>query len=281
MKTFLSRHVAPSGSLTRHRPEARNALGAGLIGELDSALDSFEADDAVGAIVITGNEKTFAAGAAIEEMQSKSFIDVFSEDFITSGRERVTTCRKPVIAALAGFALGAGCEIAMMCDFILAANNAKFGRPEIKLGVIPGSGGTQRLTRLVGKSKAIEIVLTGRMMDAAEAERAGLVSRIVPDSDLVEEAVKIAAEIAALSRPAVMMANEAVNPSYETTLRKVFGSDADNFTRHLRSRIKKRNGGVHRNAKTRFQERLTWPGWPRGEGAGGRPNSRGEAEAGS
>ena len=206
------------GLITLHRPEALNALNAGLIGELGSALDDFEDDDAIGAVVITGSEKAFAAGADIKEMQTKSFIDVYSEDFITSEWERVATCRKPVIAAVAGFALGAGCEIAMMCDFILAADNARFGQPEIKLGVIPGTGGTQRLTRFVGKSKAMEMVLTGRMMDAAEAERAGLVSRIVPVSDLVEEAVKIATEIAALSRPAVMMAKESVNRSYETTL---------------------------------------------------------------
>lgn len=216
------------GLITLNRPEALNALNAGLISDLGSALDGLEDDDAIGAIVVTGSEKAFAAGADIKEMQSKTFAEVYSEDFITADWERIATCRKPVIAAVAGFALGGGCEIAMMCDLILAGDNAKFGQPEIKLGIIPGSGGTQRLTRFVGKSKAMEMVLTGRMMDADEAERAGLVSRVVPVADLVDEAVRVAGEIAALSRPSVMMAKEAVNRAYETSL-----SEGVRFERRL------------------------------------------------
>jgi enoyl-CoA hydratase len=216
------------GLITLNRPQALNALNAGLIRELGSALDIFEDDGAIGAIVITGSEKAFAAGADIKEMQHKSFAAVYSEDFITKDWERIATCRKPVIAAVAGFALGGGCEIAMMCDFILAGDNAKFGQPEIKLGVIPGSGGTQRLTRFIGKSKAMEMVLTGRMMDAGEAERAGLVSRVLPVAELVDEAVRVAGEIAALSRPSVMMAKEAVNRAFETSL-----SEGVRFERRL------------------------------------------------
>lgn len=208
------------GLITLNRPDALNALNSTLVDELAHALDTFEADPAVGAMVITGSNKAFAAGADIKEMQSKSFIDVYMEDFITRNWERVTTCRKPVIAAVAGYALGGGCELAMMCDFILAGDNAKFGQPEINLGVMPGAGGTQRLTRFVGKSKAMEMVLTARMMDAEEAERSGLVSRVVPADELVDEAVKVAGRIAELSRPSVMMAKEAVNKAYETTLRE-------------------------------------------------------------
>jgi enoyl-CoA hydratase len=206
------------GLITLNRPEALNALCAGLIEELGRALDDMEADDAIGCIVVTGSEKAFAAGADIKEMQAKSYMDMYMSDFITKGWERVTDCRLPVIAAVAGYALGGGCEMAMMCDFILAADTARFGQPEITIGTIPGSGGTQRLTRFVGKSKAMEMVLTGRMMDADEAERAGLVSRVVPAADLVEEAVKTAAKIAAMSRPAAMLAKEAVNRAYETSL---------------------------------------------------------------
>jgi len=206
------------GIVTLNRPKALNALCAALIAELGQALDAFEADDAVGCIVITGSEKAFAAGADIKEMASRSYMDVYLSDFITKGWERVSTVRKPVIAAVAGFALGGGCEVAMMCDFIIAAENAKFGQPEINLGTIPGSGGTQRLTRFVGKSKAMEMCLTGRMMDAAEAERAGLVSRVVPLASLMDEAVKAAEKIAGLSRPVVMMAKECVNRAYESTL---------------------------------------------------------------
>ncbi len=208
------------GVITLNRPEARNALNSQLVNELSAALDGFEADDAIGAIVITGNDRAFAAGADIKEMQDKSFVDVYMEDFITRNWERVTTCRKPVIAAVAGYALGGGCELAMMCDLIIAADNAKFGQPEINLGVLPGAGGTQRLTRFVGKSKAMEMILTARLMDAEEAERAGLVSRVVPKDEVVSEAIKVASRIAELSRPAVMMAKEAVNRAYETTLRE-------------------------------------------------------------
>ncbi len=216
------------GLITLNRPKALNALNAALIEELEQALDSFEADDEVGAIVITGNEKAFAAGADIQEMQDKTFIDAYLGDFITRDWERIAACRKPVIAAVAGYALGGGCEIAMMCDFILAADNAKFGQPEITLGTMPGAGGTQRLTRLAGKSKAMEMCLTGRMMDADEAERIGLASRIVPVAELVEEALKTAETIAKMSRPAVLMTKEAVNRAYETTL-----SEGIRFERRL------------------------------------------------
>ncbi|HKO06818.1 MAG TPA: enoyl-CoA hydratase [Alphaproteobacteria bacterium] len=208
----------PVGLITLNRPQALNALCTPLIRELGTALDGFEGDDAIGAVVITGSEKAFAAGADIKEMQPQNFVDVYLGDFITRGWERVTGCRKPIIAAVAGFALGGGCEMAMMCDFILAADNARFGQPEIKLGTIPGAGGTQRLPRFVGKSKAMEMVLTGRMMDAAEAERAGLVSRVVPLAELLPEAMKVAETIAKLSRPSVFMAKEAINRAFETTL---------------------------------------------------------------
>ena len=216
------------GLITFNRAKALNALNAALIAELEQALDSFEADDEVGAIVITGNDKAFAAGADIKEMQDKTFVDAYLGDFITRDWERIATCRKPVIAAVAGYALGGGCEIAMMCDFILAADNARFGQPEITLGTMPGAGGTQRLARLAGKSKAMEMCLTGRMMDAEEAERIGLVSRIVPVADLVEEALRTAETIAGMSRPAVLMTKEAVNRAYETTL-----SEGIRFERRL------------------------------------------------
>ena len=205
------------GLITLNRPEALNALNSELIGELNQALDAFENDQSIGCIVLTGSEKAFAAGADIKEMQSKSYMDTYMGDFIRKW-ERLADMRKPVIAAVAGYALGGGCEIAMMCDFILAADTAKFGQPEINLGVMPGAGGTQRLTRFVGKSKAMEMCLTGRMMDAAEAERSGLVSRVVPADQLVEEAIKVAGVIAAKSRPIAMMTKESVNRSYETTL---------------------------------------------------------------
>ncbi len=216
------------GLITFNRAKALNALNAALIAELEQALDSFEADDEVGAIVITGNDKALAAWADIKEMQDKTFVDAYLGDFITRDWERIAACRKPVIAAVAGYALGGGCEIAMMCDFILAADNARFGQPEITLGTMPGAGGTQRLTRLAGKSKAMEMCLTGRMMDAEEAERIGLVSRIVPVAELVEEALKTAETIAGLSRPAVLMTKEAVNRAYETTL-----SEGIRFERRL------------------------------------------------
>jgi enoyl-CoA hydratase len=205
------------GLVTLNRPQALNALCDALIRELGQALDAFEADDAIGAIVLTGSDKAFAAGADIKEMQNRSFTDVYLGDFVKSW-ERVTLCRKPVIAAVAGYALGGGCELAMMCDTILCADSAKFGQPEINLGITPGAGGTQRLTRFVGKAKAMDMILTGRMMDAAEAERSGLVSRVVPAAKLVDEAVKMAAQIATLSRPSVLMAKEMINRAYETTL---------------------------------------------------------------
>lgn len=205
------------GLITLNRPKALNALCDLLIRELDQALDTFEADNAIGAIVLTGSDKAFAAGADIKEMQSRSFIDVYLSDFVKSW-ERITLCRKPVIAAVAGYALGGGCELAMMCDTIICTDSARFGQPEITLGITPGAGGTQRLTRFVGKAKAMDMILTGRMMDAAEAERSGLVSRVVPAAQLVDEAVKVATQIAALSRPAVVMAKEMVNRAYETTL---------------------------------------------------------------
>ena len=206
------------GIIRLNRPQALNALSPALVKDMGHALSAFEADANIGAMVITGSDKAFAAGADIKVMQNFSYMDTYLSNYITEGWERVVHCRKPLIAAVAGFALGGGCEMAMMCDFILAADNAKFGQPEIKLGVIPGAGGTQRLTRFVGKSKAMEMVLTGRMMDAQEAERSGLVSRVVPLAELVEEAVKVAQQIADLSLPIVMMAKESVNRSYETTL---------------------------------------------------------------
>ena len=204
--------------ITLHRPQALNALNGQLVDEMGVALDQAEADSGVRCIVITGSEKAFAAGADIKEMQPKSDMDAFGEDFITRNWERVARCRKPVIAAVAGFALGGGCELAMMCDIIIAADNAKFGQPEIKLGVMPGSGGTQRLTRFVGKSRAMEMCLTGRMMDAAEAERSGLVTRVVPVAELLNDAMKTAEAIAEMSLPILMMTKESVNRSYETTL---------------------------------------------------------------
>jgi enoyl-CoA hydratase len=206
------------GIVTLNRPAALNALNAALIAELVSALDDLEADTGIGAIVLTGNDRAFAAGADVKEMISKSYPEIYCEDFISRGWERVGQCRKPVIAGVAGFALGGGCEIAMMCDIVIAADTARFGQPEITLGTIPGAGGTQRLTRFVGKAKAMDLCLTGRMMDAAEAERAGLVSRIVPAAELLSEAVKIGERIASMSQPIVMMAKEAVNRAYETTL---------------------------------------------------------------
>jgi enoyl-CoA hydratase len=206
------------GLIRLNRPKALNALCDALMKELSQALTAFEKDDAIGAMVLTGSERAFAAGADIKEMAGLDYMDVYLGGFISENWQRASTCRKPLIAAVAGFALGGGCELAMMCDFILAADTAKFGQPEITIGTIPGAGGTQRLTRFVGKSKAMEMCLTGRMMDAVEAERSGLVSRIVPAAELVDEAIKTAAKIAGLSRPIVMMAKESVNRAYETTL---------------------------------------------------------------
>ena len=205
------------GLIKLNRPQALNALNSALIGELSAAIDAFESDRNVGCIVITGSEKAFAAGADIKEMAGKSYMDAFMGDF-TEQWSRVAQARKPVIAAVAGFALGGGCEIAMQCDLIIAADNAKFGQPEIKLAVMPGIGGTQRLTRAVGKAKAMDLCLTGRMMDAQEAERAGLVARVVPAASLMEEAMKAAETIASMSLPSVMLAKESINRAFETTL---------------------------------------------------------------
>jgi enoyl-CoA hydratase len=206
------------GVVTLNRPQALNALNAALVGELAAAVDELEHDDAIGAIVLTGNDKAFAAGADVKEMAEKTYPATYLDDFITVGWERVAQCRKPVVAAVAGFALGGGCEIAMMCDIVVAADTARFGQPEITLGTIPGAGGTQRLARFVGKAKAMDLCLTGRMMDAAEAERAGLVSRVVPAAELLTEAVKVAERISEMSRPIAMMVKEAVNRAYETSL---------------------------------------------------------------
>jgi enoyl-CoA hydratase len=205
------------GIVRLNRPSALNALNAQLIEELSAALDGLEADDGIGCIVITGSEKAFAAGADIKEMQAKTYASAFKEDFITRWY-RVANLRKPSLAAVAGVALGGGCELAMMCDIIIAADTAQFGQPEIKLGVMPGAGGTQRLIRQVGKAKAMELCLTGRMMDAAEAERANLVARVVPAATLIEEAMKTAETIASMSLPIAMMTKEAINRAYETSL---------------------------------------------------------------
>ena len=205
------------GVIRLNRPAALNALNMALMNEVAAAIDGFEADQNIGCIVITGSDKAFAAGADIKEMATKSYLDAFMGDFAASW-DRVAHARKPVIAAVAGFALGGGCELAMHCDMIIAADNAKFGQPEIKLGVIPGIGGTQRLTRAVGKAKAMDLCLTGRMMDATEAERSGLVARVVPLAGLMDEAMKAAETIASLSLPALMLAKEAVNRAFETTL---------------------------------------------------------------
>jgi len=205
------------GVVRLNRPQALNALNAQLNADLAAAIDAFEADDAIGCVIITGSEKAFAAGADIKEMSGKSHMDVYKEDF-PGHWDRVARMHKPVIAAVAGFALGGGCELAMQCDIIIAADTAKFGQPEIKLGVIPGIGGTQRLTRAIGKAKAMDLNLTGRMMDAAEAERSGLVARVVPAASLMDEAMKCAETIASMSLVAVMTAKEAVNRAFETTL---------------------------------------------------------------
>jgi len=205
------------GLITLDRPDALNALNNLLVDELIAAVAAYDADETIGCVVITGSEKAFAAGADIKEMQPKSYMDVYKEDLFAKAGQ-IADCRTPTIAAVSGYALGGGCELAMMCDFILAGDNARFGQPEINLGVIPGIGGTQRLTRFVGKSKAMEMCLTGRMMDAEEAERAGLVSRVVPKESLLEEALKAAETIASKSLPVAMMAKEAVNRAYEVTL---------------------------------------------------------------
>jgi enoyl-CoA hydratase len=205
------------GMIRLNRPQALNALNRALMTELGQAIAEFEADKNIGCIVITGSEKAFAAGADIKEMAGKDFTDVYFDDFCADWHQ-AAAARKPVVAAVAGFALGGGCELAMQCDLIIAADSAKFGQPEIKLGIIPGIGGTQRLTRAVGKAKAIDLILTGRMMDAQEAERSGLVARVVPAANLIEEATKVADTIASMSLPSVLAAKESVNRAFETSL---------------------------------------------------------------
>ncbi|HUG23796.1 enoyl-CoA hydratase [Piscinibacter sp.] len=207
-----------TGVITLNRPKQLNALNDGLMDELGDALKAFDADDGIGCIVITGSDKAFAAGADIGAMASWTYMDVYKSDYITRNWETIRTIRKPVVAAVAGFALGGGCEVAMMCDVIIAADSARFGQPEIRLGIIPGAGGTQRLPRAVGKAKAMDLVLTGRMMDAAEAERAGLVSRVVPAAELMDVVLAAAQSICEFSGPSVMMAKEALNRAYESPL---------------------------------------------------------------
>jgi enoyl-CoA hydratase len=217
-KTLLVTTDGAVGVIALNRPEALNALNAQLMDELTAALDAFESDDAIAAIIITGSDRAFAAGADIKEMAQRSYADVLREDFITRNWERAARCRKPLIAAVRGVALGGGCELAMMCDLIIAADTARFGQPEIRLGVMPGAGGTQRLTRAIGKAKAMDLCLTGRMMDAAEAERCGLVARIAPADKVMDEAMNAARAIAGFSMPALMLCKEAVNRAFETPL---------------------------------------------------------------
>ena len=206
------------GIITLNRPESLNALNTPLVKEIASAVDDFEADENIGCLLITGSEKAFAAGADIKEMQPKTFVDAYKEDFITRDWERLSRCRKPVVAAVSGYALGGGCELAMMCDIILAADTAKFGQPEIKLGTLPGAGGTQRLARFIGKAKTMDLCLTGRMMSADEAERSGLVARVVPINNLLDDAIDTARTIAEMSHMATMVTKESINRAYETTL---------------------------------------------------------------
>lgn len=227
-ETIIAEKQGHVGMVRLNRPKALNALSTQLVDELAKALDDFEEDDNIRAIVICGNEKAFAAGADIKEMATKTYADAYLEDFITRNWERLARCRKPTVAAVAGYALGGGCELAMMCDIIIAAENAKFGQPEITLGAMPGAGGSQRLTRVVGKSKAMDMCLTGRNMGADEAERSGLVSRVVPVEDLMDEAMKVANRIADMSMPIAMMTKESVNRAYETTL-----SEGIRFERRL------------------------------------------------
>jgi enoyl-CoA hydratase len=231
-ETLLTRTEGPDsrkvGIITLNRPKQLNALNDQLMDELASALKAFEADDSIGCMILTGSEKAFAAGADISVMAAYGFADVYNQDFITRNWEQIRGIRKPVIAAVSGFALGGGCELAMMCDFIIAADNAKFGQPEIKLGIIPGAGGTQRLPRAVGKAKAMDLALTGRMMDATEAERSGLVSRVVPLDKLMDEALGAALVVCSMGQIAVMAAKEAVNRSFESSL-----SDGVMFERRL------------------------------------------------
>jgi enoyl-CoA hydratase len=230
------------GIVRLNRPKLLNALSFAVFGEIVAAIESFEADENVGCILLTGGEKAFAAGADIKEMQPKSFIEMFSNDFIAIGASRVAECRKPTIAAVSGYALGGGCELAMMCDIIIAAETAKFGQPEITLGTIPGIGGTQRLTRAVGKSKAMDMCLTGRMMDAAEAERSGLVSRVVAADKLMDEALAMAEKIASMSRPVAVMAKSAINRAFETPLSEGLNLERDLF--HATFALEDRSEGM-------------------------------------
>ncbi|MGL4634432.1 MAG: enoyl-CoA hydratase [Beijerinckiaceae bacterium] len=216
-ETILVETAGPVGIIRINRPDALNALNAKVISEINKAMDGFEKDKAIGCMILTGSDKAFAAGADIKEMQNKKYPGTYMDDHIAPW-DKISQRRKPLIAAVAGFALGGGCEVAMMCDFIIAADTAKFGQPEIKLGVMPGAGGSQRMARYIGKSKAMDLCLTGRMMDAAEAERCGLVSRVVAADKMMEEAIKAATQIAGYSLPIAMMTKESVNRSFETTL---------------------------------------------------------------
>src|SRR5450631_3174135 len=229
------------GLITLNRPKALNALNDALVAELNQALDAFEANPEISCLVLTGSEKAFAAGADIKLMQPLGYPSTYLEDFVAAW-ERIARCRKPIIAAVAGLALGGGCELAMMCDIIIAADNAKFGQPEITLGTIPGIGGTQRLTRAVGKSKAMDLCLTGRMMDAAEAERSGLVSRVVPADKLMDEALAAAEKIASMSRPAAEMAKSAINRAFETPLTEGLNVERDLF--HATFALEDRSEGM-------------------------------------
>ncbi|MGY4607678.1 enoyl-CoA hydratase [Bradyrhizobium sp. USDA 4474] len=243
------------GLIKLNRPKMLNALSFGVFREIAAAVDDLEADDAIGCIVVTGSEKAFAAGADIKEMQPKSFIDMFSEDFAAIGGDRIARCRKPTIAAVAGYALGGGCELAMMCDFIIAADTAKFGQPEITLGTIPGIGGTQRLTRAIGKSKAMDLCLTGRMMDAAEAERSGLVSRIVPADRLMDETMAAAEKIAAMSRRRGGDGQGSSQPRLRDHAGRRHERGAQSIPRDLRAgRPLRGHGRVHREAQAGEQE---------------------------
>jgi enoyl-CoA hydratase len=232
MRTFehiIVENKGAVGIITLNRPKILNALSFDVFREIAAAVDDLEADAGISCIVLTGSEKAFAAGADIKEMQPKNFIEMFSNDFIAIGGDRIAKCRKPTIAAVSGYALGGGCELAMMCDIIIATETAKFGQPEITLGTIPGIGGTQRLTRAVGKAKAMDLCLTGRMMDAAEAERSGLVSRVVPADRLMGEAMAMAEKIAAMSHPVAEMAKSAINRAFETPLAEGLNAERDLF----------------------------------------------------
>ena len=245
MTTFehiIVEHKGAVGIVRLNRPKMLNALSFGVLQEIAKAIDALEADDSIGCILVTGSEKAFAAGADIKEMQPKGFIDMFNSDFASIGGGRLAACRKPTVAAVSGYALGGGCELAMMCDIIIAADTAKFGQPEITLGTIPGIGGTQRLTRAIGKYKAMDLCLTGRMMDAAEAERAGLVSRIVPADKLMDEAIAIAEKIASMSQPTAAMAKSAVNQALETTLAE--GMEVERNLFHATFALEDRSEGM-------------------------------------